>query len=530
MPTKQKKESRPGKEAAPSTKPTTTTSAPPAAQVTMLATRDIGPSPWNRDTFSGEAMDQLIESIRQRGIIQPILIRENPGYRIEIETASTARVVSNTGTPVQGNLLLENAEALATRLNAPLWEIIAGERRWRAAQYLCHLGIPAIQRHPCTDREALELQATENLHREDLNPLHEAQKYQQLLDAYRAEGEASPIARLTQHVGRSRSLIYERIALLNLPAEARAAIAEGRLPASHAALLTKLDTPEVQEELTHRMLHPEEHETDLDEDDQPLVSSLTLMSYRAAKTLVSGVLERQEAARAYDAARDTAKAEGRHILTPAELRAHMPNGYLVGSKDYVEADTTAYEWRDSAGHVKTWRQLLGKHAPPATLGRNRTGGPVDLYPRKALAEAAKAAGLKKPSAVSPRGSGRPDPARLAAEAAHARREARWKAWCADIVPNERLALVLALYDLAANAGIAPALLGLPEDTKESDILDAIPGLPVTKLREILVRQLIENETPYRWHKEWPPLLTLAATLTGHPLPAWDDETSGKEAA
>jgi ParB family chromosome partitioning protein len=160
----------------------------------------LRPNPRNpRRNFSDAELDELAASIRERGIIQPILVR-------------TARGAGES------------------------YEIIAGERRWRAAQRAAVHDVPIILLE-VDDREALELAIIENVQRTDLNALEEAAGYQALIDEFQHAAET-----VAQIVGKSRSHVANTLRLLKLPDEVKAYLADGSISAGHArALLNQPD-------------------------------------------------------------------------------------------------------------------------------------------------------------------------------------------------------------------------------------------------------------------------------------------------
>ena len=162
----------------------------------------LRPNPRNpRKSFRDEELDELAASIRERGIIQPIIVRPVP------------RV-------------------------ADAYEIIAGERRWRAAQRAGLHEVPIVV-VDVGDREALELAIVENVQRADLNALEEAQGYAQLGADYNySHGD---IARI---VGKSRSHIANTLRLIGLPEHSRALLAAGQISAGHARALLAVPDPD----------------------------------------------------------------------------------------------------------------------------------------------------------------------------------------------------------------------------------------------------------------------------------------------
>jgi ParB family chromosome partitioning protein len=159
----------------------------------------IRPSAKNpRRAYDDAELADLAQSIREKGVVQPLLVRPLPG-----------------------------SEA---------FEIIAGERRWRAAQKAGLHDVPVVVRE-ATDKEALELALIENVQRADLNALEEAVGYQQLIDDHQFTQAA-----LAETIGKSRSHIANTLRLLKLPEPVLAFIREGRLSAGHArALVTHPD-------------------------------------------------------------------------------------------------------------------------------------------------------------------------------------------------------------------------------------------------------------------------------------------------
>jgi len=167
-----------------------------------VAIEALNASPLNpRTTFTEAELDELADSIRMRGLVQPIVVRP----------------ISGGGTG---------------------YEIIAGERRWRAAQKASLHEVPVIVRN-LSDKEALELAIIENVQRSDLNAMEEANGYQQLIDAYDYTQED-----LAGVVGKSRSHLANTLRLLKLPAGVQTLIREGVLSAGHARALVGRDDAE----------------------------------------------------------------------------------------------------------------------------------------------------------------------------------------------------------------------------------------------------------------------------------------------
>jgi ParB family chromosome partitioning protein len=162
----------------------------------------IRPNPYNpRKAFRDEELDELAASIREKGIIQPLVVRPASG--------------------VEG-----------------AYEIIAGERRWRASQRAGLNEVPVVIVE-VNDKEALELAIIENVQRADLNPLEEAMGYEQLVAQFEY-----PQHELAQAVGKSRSHVANTMRLLKLPDSIKAYLNQGLLSAGHARALLALRAPE----------------------------------------------------------------------------------------------------------------------------------------------------------------------------------------------------------------------------------------------------------------------------------------------
>ena len=170
----------------------------------------ITPNPRQpRQVFDEEALEELAASIGVVGLLQPVVVRKiMPGH----------------------------------------YEIVMGERRWRACQLAGLAQIPAIVRET-SDDDMLRDALIENLHRQQLNPLEEAAAYQQLLDDFSATHEE-----LARRVGRSRPHISNTIRLLNLPAGVQKRVAAGVLSAGHARALLTVEDLQAQEHLAHRIV------------------------------------------------------------------------------------------------------------------------------------------------------------------------------------------------------------------------------------------------------------------------------------
>jgi ParB family transcriptional regulator, chromosome partitioning protein len=147
-----------------------------------------------RKDFPPDTLRELADSIKEQGIVQPLIVREREGHL----------------------------------------ELIAGERRWRAAQLLGLSEVPVIVRQ-ADDRAVLELALIENLQRENLNPLEEAHGYSQLIEQFQLKQEE-----VATKVGKSRAAVANALRLLKLPPSIQASIREGRLSVGHAKVILGL--------------------------------------------------------------------------------------------------------------------------------------------------------------------------------------------------------------------------------------------------------------------------------------------------
>src|ERR1700685_1622295 len=181
--------------------PTTAPSVVPASapdnreRVHRVPLNKIRPSALQpRKQFSGESLRELADSIREQGIVQPLIVRERDGF----------------------------------------FELIAGERRWRAAQLLNLPEVPVITRE-ADDRAVLELALIENLQRENLNAIEEAHGYSQLAEQFQLTQEE-----ISTKVGRSRAAVANSLRLIKLPQTIQNFVRDERLSVGHAKVILGL--------------------------------------------------------------------------------------------------------------------------------------------------------------------------------------------------------------------------------------------------------------------------------------------------
>lgn len=181
----------------------------PRERVQRVPLGRIRPCPFQpRKDFTPEALRELADSIREQGIVQPLIVRDRGDH----------------------------------------FELIAGERRWRAAQLLNLPEVPIILRD-ADDRAVLELALIENLQRENLNPIEEAQGYSQLISQFQLTQED-----VATKVGKSRAVVANALRLLKLPPALQSYIRDGRLSVGHAKVVLGLPTEKQQEQAVERVI------------------------------------------------------------------------------------------------------------------------------------------------------------------------------------------------------------------------------------------------------------------------------------
>lgn len=165
-------------------------------EIRQIPVSAVEPNPYQpRRSFDQENLRELAASIKEKGVLQPVTVREK----------------------------------------GEIFELVAGERRWRAAQVAGLSEIPAVVRE-LSDREVMEIALIENLQREDLNPIEEAEAYQVLMREFQLTQEE-----VAKAVGKGRPTVANRLRLLRLPEAVRGWVAGGQLSAGHAKILVMMD-------------------------------------------------------------------------------------------------------------------------------------------------------------------------------------------------------------------------------------------------------------------------------------------------
>ncbi len=395
-----------------------------AELITALAVVQIRPSATNpRKHFDPAALHELADSVRVHGVLQPVLVRP----------------INAVGEVV-------------------LYELVAGERRWRAAKEAGLASIPATVRD-LTDKEVLEIQVVENLQRADLHPIEEAEGYRQL---HKTHGYS--IEQLAAKVGKSRAYVYGRLKLCELPEIAKKRWWDGMLNASTALLVARIPSRELAERATLEIVanrgtgEPMNYTQALSHIQNHYMCALAHAPFKAADaTLLPKAGACTQCPKRTGNQRDLfgdirsvdictdpicyrAKldAHGEGLVQEAESRGLRVLGKSEAKKIFESADhfgpRPQLKWnapwveavsRDGCEYGirgQSLKAALGKHLPPAALARDpRTGRVVEIYRKDDVRKAAIAAGKLKSN-----GPHKPSEQERAA-ASRAREKARFEA-------------------------------------------------------------------------------------------------------
>jgi ParB family chromosome partitioning protein len=184
---------------------------PPAAGLAEVAVEEISPNPYQpRKTFNEASIEELARSVREHGIVQPLVV---------------------------------------TRVGDHKYRLIAGERRFRAAQKAGLQKVPVVIKEMTTDSDTLQIALIENIQREDLNPIEEAHAYHQLHEEFGLTQEE-----ISKQVGKERSTIANFLRLMKLPEGVKKLLASGQLSMGHARAILAIVSPKKQEQLAERVV------------------------------------------------------------------------------------------------------------------------------------------------------------------------------------------------------------------------------------------------------------------------------------
>jgi len=183
---------------------------PPPREILELSVKNIIPNEYQpRRVFNDTALNDLVSSVKEKGVIQPVIVRKTAGS---------------------------------------VYQLIAGERRWRAARTVGLVTIPAIVKD-VAPAESLELALIENIQREDLNPLETAEAFQRLIKDFNLTHDD-----LSKKVGKDRATVTNYLRILKLPLEIKKGIAGGSLSIGHAKALLQVENQRLQKEIAARIL------------------------------------------------------------------------------------------------------------------------------------------------------------------------------------------------------------------------------------------------------------------------------------
>jgi ParB/RepB/Spo0J family partition protein len=353
-------------------------------------------SPANHRKKTWGAMDELIESVRAKGVLQPILVR-----------------------PVKG-------------IGSNLLEIVFGHRRFRAAREAGLEAIPAVIRE-LSDVDALEANVIENLQRSDVHPLEEAEGYEQLL---RQQERPYTVADIAAKVGKSKEYVYGRMKLLALCPAARKAFYEGTLTPSTALLLARIPVVELQEKALAEVVEGGEYDFETDRrgpmsfrqaqehivekytlrltdapfkrDDAELVSAAgacttcpkrsgaqpeLFADVKSADVCTDPTCFAEKKKADWKRTQAAAKEKGLKLLTDKDARGVFDQYNSTGLRWNSPFVKLTDKCADDPKR-RTWKQLLGADAPEKVLGRDQHGKVHELVDKAAAAAALKKAGHK----------------------------------------------------------------------------------------------------------------------------------------
>ena len=195
------------------TRPVAEPAAPqsPGSGLANIPIEQISPNPYQpRKTFNDASIEELSRSVREHGIIQPLVV---------------------------------------TKIGDNKYRLIAGERRFRAAQKADLKSVPVVIKETMTDTDTLQVALIENIQREDLNPIEEAYAYHQLHEEFQLTQEE-----ISKRVGKERSTVANFLRLLKLPDSVKKLLASGQLSMGHARAILAVDSPKKQEQLAERVV------------------------------------------------------------------------------------------------------------------------------------------------------------------------------------------------------------------------------------------------------------------------------------
>jgi ParB/RepB/Spo0J family partition protein len=362
--------------------------APAAGRFELVPLSHLVESPSNHRKRTWGDMDELVASVKAKGVLQPILVRPVKGI---------------------GNNMLE---------------LVFGHRRFRAAQEAGLEAIPAVIRE-LTDLEALEANVIENLQRADVHPLEEAEGYEQLLET---KERAYTVDEIAAKVGKSKGYVYGRMKLLALCKEARKAFYDGKLTASTALFVARIPSHDLQRQALEE-IEPEPWEKSpkskeevadiirdrfmlrladapFPRDDVDLVrgagACATCPKRSGAQPELFADLDKRDGEvctdppcfeakkKAWSERRlAEAQAAGQKVIAGAEAKRVLQYGRVSDRSGYIDLNEPCFEDPKN----RTWKQILGKDAPVA-LVQGEGGKVVEVVEKKAASDVLREKGSK----------------------------------------------------------------------------------------------------------------------------------------
>lgn len=493
--------------------------SPADGEFAILALDMITPGRYQpRHYFNLPRLTEMAESIKASGVHQPILVRPLPASRLQ-DTFEDRR----KGQPL------------------PSHELVAGERRYRASKLAGKTTIPVLIRD-LTDDQVLEIQMIENLQRDDLHPMEEAEGYERMCAQLHISKEE-----VGAKVGKSRGYVYARLKLLDLTAKAREAFLEMKIDASRALVIARIPDTALQEkaltEATREdwqgavpsfrafvkwaqqnvMLRLDSARFDVkDATLLPDQGSCTDCNRRtgAAPDLFADVDSADicidpkcfgEKKTAHDSrALAQAVRDGKKVIPIEKAEKIFEPYYAQRFKGYMELDRTP----DSSLGVEgsNLRKALGKHCPsPVLVMDPKGGGLVEVVPTEQVKKAIKENGLSRTAKVEKKAAAKQVTLPIEERRAYAERwqrsalqkaDAHFKGWTGEIPPSLLRAYLVHMFEVADEGSFGPALdLGTEFNTQ--DAINRLHSLPDSAMPEVFVRWML-HDTEGGYPDAWTP--------------------------
>jgi ParB family transcriptional regulator, chromosome partitioning protein len=298
----------------------------------MIAVTAISPNPHQpRTEFDAAGLEELAASIQEHGLIQPLIVNKGAGGG---------------------------------------YTLIAGERRWRAAQQAGLSEIPVIVKE-ATPQHMLELALIENIQRADLNPLEEALAYQQLMDEFGLTQE-----KVAQRVGKSRSTVANIARILTLPNEVKEAVLRGRISGAHGRTLASLPTPAMQMALMHTIIKQDLNVRQVE--NIVRVIRLDNLAPRVKQAVIDGQISDVHAQAIAQLPTAESQVEMMHLITRRQLSEAQAEAIIAGRLAAEKPQPRpAPALPPELAELETrFRQTLGTRV---NIQRSRNGGKVVIH-------------------------------------------------------------------------------------------------------------------------------------------------------